>query len=99
MIFVILGFTVEVSVDPATGFTLGGNKYNCGTWMDKMGSSDRAGNRGTPATPREGASVELQGLCYACVKWLGELNKKKMYAYEGVKIKGEKICFFLLFFV
>ncbi|XP_063718426.1 glycogen debranching enzyme-like [Symsagittifera roscoffensis] len=81
------GFTVEVSVDPATGFTLGGNKYNCGTWMDKMGSSDRAGNRGTPATPRDGASVELQGLCYACVKWLGELNKKKMYAYEGVKIK------------
>lgn len=49
-----------------------------------MGSSEKAGNKGWPATPRDGAAVELQGLCFAVVQKLEELYQKKLYPYEGV---------------
>lgn len=53
--------------------------------MDKMGSSDIAGNRGKPATSRDGSAVELIGLSKAVVTWLAKLNEANSYPYSGVE--------------
>jgi glycogen debranching enzyme len=78
------GFNIEVYVDPKTGFVHGGSQFNCGTWMDKMGESVKAGNKGIPGTPRDGAAVEITGLLYSTCNWLSKLHDEGKFQYSGV---------------
>lgn len=80
------GFDIHVWVDWETGFVMGGSTFNCGTWMDKMGESEKAGNKGVPGTPRDGASVEITGLVYSALSWVVRLNQASRYPAQGVDL-------------
>lgn len=82
------GFQIEVKVDWSTGLVFGGSQFNCGTWMDKMGESEKAANKGVPATPRDGAAIEITGLAYSTLAWVTQLHKDGQYRHSGVKTKG-----------
>jgi glycogen debranching enzyme len=61
--------------------------------MDKMGESPRAGSKGVPGTPRDGAAVEITGLLYSCLKWIASLHAQGQYAYSGVDTENGKVSF------
>lgn len=84
------GFNIKIWTDFETGLIFGGNQFNCGTWMDKMGESEKAGSKGVPGTPRDGAPVEMIGMLYSTVRWCAELYKEGEFKYEGVTLPDGK---------
>ena len=57
-----------------------------------MGLSDKADNRGLPATPRDGTAVELAGLCYSVISWLSKLDRS-VYPFDAVTKQDERLTF------
>ena len=77
------GFDINIEVDWRTGFIYGGNRWNCGTWMDKMGESNLVGNRGQPSTPRFGAPIEIVALLKSALDWLVTLDDER-YGFHAI---------------
>jgi glycogen debranching enzyme len=85
------GFSIDIHVDWKTGLIMGGSAWNCGTWMDKMGESEKAGTKGVPGTPRDGAPVEITGLLKSTLRWLDNLSSSGRFPFEGVEAEGESM--------
>ncbi|KAL0579269.1 bifunctional 4-alpha-glucanotransferase/amylo-alpha-1,6-glucosidase [Marasmius crinis-equi] len=81
------GFNIDIIVDWKTGLIFGGSEFNCGTWMDKMGESEKAGTKGKPGTPRDGAPIEITGLLKSTLTWLDSLATKGKFPFKGVRAK------------
>lgn len=85
------GFNIHLKLDEVTGFIFGGNMRNCLTWMDKMGSSTKAGNKGIPATSRDGAPIEMTAILKCCLDFV---NSCPDFPYKEVETaSGKKLTF------
>ncbi|RAH82580.1 glycogen debranching enzyme [Aspergillus japonicus CBS 114.51] len=88
------GFDINVQVDWDTGLIFGGSQFNCGTWQDKMGESEKAKNKGVPGTPRDGAAIEITGLVYSALNWVAKLHERGVYQHSGVDLgEGKSVTF------
>lgn len=50
-----------------------------------QGESQKAGSKGVPGTPRDGAPVEIIGLLKSTLRWVDELCKKGQFPHKGVE--------------
>ncbi|CAF0839399.1 unnamed protein product [Adineta steineri] len=78
------GFNNQTGIDRKAGFIYGGNQWNCGTWMDKMGSNDKANNKGYLATLRDGSAIDLIALARTIISWIIQMNKQGYYPYNSI---------------
>jgi len=87
------GFNIDISLNKDNGFLYGGNELNAGTWMDKMGESMKAGSHGFPATPRDGAPIEITAMLYSTLDWVSKLNNAKKFKYNAVQFNGSSFSY------
>jgi glycogen debranching enzyme len=88
------GFNQNIYVDWKNGIIFGGNEWNCGTWMDKMGESEKAGNKGHPGTPRDGAAIEITGLLKSALRWVNNLRVEEKFPWNTVTNQnGDEVSF------
>ncbi|CAF0808388.1 unnamed protein product [Adineta steineri] len=52
--------------------------------MDKMGSNDKANNKGYLATRRDGSAINLIALFRAIISWIIQMNKQGYYPYNSI---------------
>ena len=82
------GFNIDIHLEPNTGFIYGGNYYNNGTWMDKVGTSAKGKNKGIPATPRPGADIEIISLVYSALDFVVNMGNNNYFQYKSVKLEN-----------
>jgi glycogen debranching enzyme len=90
------GFNIDIHVNWKTGLTLGGSVWNCSTWMDKMGESEKVGTKVVPRTLQDGAPVEITRLLKSTLRWLDDLSSSGNFPFKGVEAEGEFKCTKLL---
>lgn len=54
-----------------------------------MGSSELAGTKGKPATPRDGSAVEIVGLSKSALSFLGRMHREGHYSFNSVERQDE----------
>jgi glycogen debranching enzyme len=52
-----------------------------------MGSSEYAKNKGVPATPRDGAPIELVAMQYSILSWLAKLSEAGKISQRSVSVQ------------
>ena len=82
------GYNIDIDLDPNTGFIYGGNYCNNGTWMNKLGNSIKAKNKGIPATPRPGADIEIIALVFSCLDFVVDMSNKNYFKFKSVELSN-----------
>lgn len=59
--------------------------------MCAQGESDQFGTMGVPATPRDGAPIEITGLLYSTLVWLDRLSTTPHFPHENVTLEDGQI--------